>query len=326
MDASVWLWVGFNGYVLGMLAIDLGLVRRRSRAVGIREALVWSFVWIAQSMLFGLGIYAFHGPALALDFLTGYVIEKSLSVDNLFVFILIFSYFKVSGSYQHKVLFWGVLGALVMRASLIALGTALIERFHWVMYVFGGFLVLTGIRMAFEPEPHVEPEANPIVRLARRVLPLTASYHDEAFFVRVGGRWTATPLVIVVIVVEVTDLIFAIDSIPAILAITTDPFIVYSSNVFAILGLRSLYFALAGVVDLFRFLSYGLAAVLSFVGVKMLIADWFAIPTVIALAVVGATLLVAVMFSLLFPAQSSDDAASEPAQEAVEDPLGPSDG
>jgi tellurite resistance protein TerC len=255
---SVWAWVGFNAYVLVMLALDLGVFHRETRAVRIREALLWSLVWIVQAMIFNLGVWHFLGTEKALQFLAGYVIEKSLSVDNLFVFLVIFSYFKVPRLYQHKVLFWGVLGALIMRATLIAVGATLIARFHWIMYIFGGFLVLTGIRMMFDTHTDIDPEKNPIVRLLRRVLPLTPDYHGESFFVRIDGKRLATPLVIVVSVVEVTDLVFAVDSIPAIFSITTDAFIVYTSNVFAIMGLRSLYFALAGVIDMFRFLNVGL--------------------------------------------------------------------
>jgi tellurite resistance protein TerC len=311
MGQSTLTWVLFNAYVLVMLALDLGVFHRKSRAVTIREALIWSAVWILQALIFNGGVWHFLGSEKALQFLTGYVIEKSLSVDNLFVFLLVFSYFNVKPHIQHKVLFWGVLGALIMRATLIALGATLIARFHWVMYIFGGFLVLTGIRMLFEKEPEIEPEKNPVVRLVRRLFPMTPDYHDDAFFVRIDGKRLATPLVVVVAVVEVTDLVFAVDSIPAIFSITTDAFIVYTSNVFAIMGLRSLYFALAGVIDMFRFLNVGLALVLSFVGVKMLIVEWYKIPTWAALSTVGLMLGTTVVVSLLFPEEKSEDEKSE---------------
>ncbi len=316
MQHSVFAWVGFNAYVLVMLALDLGVFHRKDHTISIREALVWTVIWVIQALIFDAGVWHFLGSEQALQFITGYVIEKSLSVDNLFVFLLLFTYFNVKSHIQHKVLFWGIFGALIMRATLIGLGATLIARFHWVMYIFGGFLVLTGIRMIFEAEPEVEPEKNPVVRLVRRLFPMTPDYHGAAFFVRIDGKRYATPLLVVVAVIEVTDLLFAVDSIPAIFSISTDAFIVYTSNVFAILGLRSLYFALAGIIDKFRFLNIGLALVLSFVGVKMLIVKWYEIPTWLALSTVALILSLAVTISVLLPEpeeEKEEDAVAEDA-------------
>ena len=300
MVNEVLLWVGFNIFVLIMLMVDLIVFHRKAHEVSIKEALVWSAVWIGISLLFNAGVYFWYGQVSALQFLTGYLIEKSLSVDNLFVFLVIFSYFKVPAKYQHKVLFWGILGALVMRGALILVGVALIERFHWIIYVFGAFLIFTGIKMWFQEETvEVHPERNIIVRFFKKFLPVTAGYHEEKFFVRVNGKKYATLLFVVLIVVETTDLLFAVDSIPAIFAITRDPFIVYTSNVFAILGLRSLYFALAGMMDLFYYLKHGLSIVLSFVGVKMVLADIFPIPIGVALGVVAGVLIISVVASVL---------------------------
>ncbi len=298
---TIWMWVVFNIFVLGMLALDLGVFHRTPHQIKVREALVWSAIWIALALMFNLGIYFWRGTETALEFLTGYLIEKSLSVDNIFVFLLIFGFFGVPAVYQHQVLFWGVLGALILRGILIAVGATLIEQFDWIILVFGAFLILTGIKMAFQRETGVHPERNPVVRLFKRFVPVTAEYRDDKFLVKLDGRRFATPLLIVLLVVETTDLIFALDSIPAIFAITTDPFIVYTSNVFAILGLRALYFALAGIVDRFQYLKYGLAVVLAFVGIKMLLADIYKIPIGIALGVVASILLVSVMVSMLRP-------------------------
>jgi tellurite resistance protein TerC len=297
---EVLLWVGFNIFVLIMLTVDLVVFHRKAHEVSIKEALAWSAVWIAISLLFNVGVYLWYGHVSALQFLTGYLIEKSLSVDNLFVFLVIFSYFKVPAKYQHKVLYWGILGALVMRGALILVGVTLIERFHWIIYVFGAFLIFTGIKMWFQDETvEVHPERNIVVRFFKKFLPVTAGYHEEKFFVKVNGKRYATLLFVVLIVVETTDLVFAVDSIPAIFAITHDPFIVYTSNVFAILGLRSLYFALAGMMDLFYYLKHGLSIVLSFVGVKMVLADIFPIPIGIALGVVAGVLIFSVVASVL---------------------------
>jgi tellurite resistance protein TerC len=295
------VWIGFNLFVLAMLALDLGVFHRRARGVTVREAVGWTLVWVALALVFNGIVYFWQGPEAAGQFLTGYLVEKSLSVDNIFVFLLLFSYFRVPAQYQHRVLFWGVFSALVMRAGMIAVGAALISRFHWVLYLFGAFLVLTGIRIAFRSEQEIHPDRNPLVRLLRRLVPCTPDYHGPRFFVRVAGRRAATPLFVALLVVELTDLVFALDSIPAIFAITRDPFIVYSSNVFAILGLRALFFALAGAMNRFHFLKYGLAAVLVFVGAKMLIADVYPIHAAIALAVVAVILSAAVTASLLWP-------------------------
>jgi tellurite resistance protein TerC len=301
MGAPIWAWIGFAAFVLAMLALDLGVFHRESHEVRVREAMIWSGVWVALALLFNLVLYYSRGPEPALEFLAGYLIEKSLSVDNIFVFLLIFTYFRVPPRYQHRVLFWGVLGALVMRAILIALGVSLIHRFHWVIYFFGAFLVLTGVKMALEKDKELNLERNPALRLFRRFAPVTDDYRGGKFFVRQGGRYFATPLLVALVVVETTDLVFAVDSIPAILAITPDPFIIYTSNVFAILGLRALYFALAGVMKLFHYLHYGLAAILVFVGAKMLLADIYKIPVGVALGAVAGILIISVIASLAFP-------------------------
>ncbi|HEY4613394.1 MAG TPA: TerC family protein [Bacteroidota bacterium] len=299
------LWVGFNAFVVVMLMVDLKVFHRHAHEVKISEALIWSAVWIALSLLFNVGVYLFYegsggAHVSALQFFTGYLIEKSLSVDNLFVFLLIFSYFKVPAQYQHTVLYWGILGALVMRGALILLGVTIIQEFHWVIYIFGAFLVFTGARMAVQKESiEVHPERNVIVRVLKKFIPVTAGYHETKFFVSVDGKRYATLLFVVLIVVETTDLVFAVDSIPAIFAITTDPFIVYTSNVFAILGLRALYFALAGMMNLFRFLKLGLSVVLAFVGLKMLVSEIFPIPIGIALSVVATVLAMSVLFSVV---------------------------
>jgi tellurite resistance protein TerC len=306
MPGSVWKWVIFNAFVLAMLALDLGVFHRKAHAVKIKEALAWSAVWITLALFYNVGIYFWLGHQKALEFLTGYLIEKSLSVDNIFVFLLLFTYFRVAGEYQHEVLFWGILGALIMRAIFIAAGVTLIQRFEWVIYVFGAVLIFSGVKMAFEKEKEIHPERNPVLRLFRRLMPVTKEYEGGRFFVRRDKRWFATPLFVVLLVVETTDLIFAVDSIPAVLAITHDPFIVYTSNVFAILGLRALYFALAGVMDLFHFLHYGLSAILVFVGIKMVGSHFFRIPIGVALSVVAGILIVSVIASLLAPRKSEN--------------------
>ncbi len=305
MTDSLWLWIGFNAFVLAMLALDLGVFHRKCHVVTFRESMAWTVVWISLALLFNLGVWHFAGSAKALEFFTGYVIEKSLSVDNVFVFALLFSYFAVPAQFQHKVLFWGVLGALVMRAIMIAVGAALITKFAWIIYVFGGFLVLTGLKMIFKREEEIHPERNPVVRLFKKFMPVTPDYRGDRFFVVENGVRMATPLFVVLLLVEISDLIFAVDSIPAIFAVTTDPFIVYTSNVFAILGLRSLYFALAGVMDKFHYLKIGLGVVLAFVGVKMLLAHspW-KIDTLVSLGVIVAILTVSVVVSLLRPKSS----------------------
>ena len=296
----LWLVV-FNIFVLAMLVLDLGVFHRIAHVVKIKEALVLSAVWITLALLFNLGIYFWRGPETALEFLTGYLIEKSLSVDNLFVFLLIFSYFRVPSHYQHKVLFWGILGALIMRAIFIAVGVTLVQKFNWVIYIFGAFLILTGIKMALQKGKEIHPGKNPVLRLFRRLMPVTDRYEDGNFFVNRDRRYLATPLFVVLLVVETTDVIFALDSIPAVLAITLDPFIVYTSNVFAILGLRSLYFALAGMMELFHYLHYGLSAILVFVGGKMLLADLYKIPIGTALGVVAGILVISAIASVVHP-------------------------
>jgi tellurite resistance protein TerC len=283
-----------------MLVLDLGVFHRRAHTVKFREALAWSVAWIALAGIFAVVIFFWHGRTPALEFVTGYVIELSLSVDNLFVFLLIFRFFQVPAIHQHKVLFWGILGALIMRAIFIAAGVGLIQRFHWIVYVFGAFLVYSGIKLFFQEEAEIHPEKNPMLRLFRRWVPVTDNYVGNKFFVRNPGL-CATPLFVVLLVVETTDLLFAVDSIPAILAITRDAFIVYTSNVFAILGLRSMYFALAGMMEMFRYLHYGLSLVLVFVGAKMLLSHYFEIPTHLALAAVAGVLAISVIASMANP-------------------------
>ena len=283
-----------------MLVLDLGVFHRRAHTVKFREALAWSVAWIALAAIFAVVVFFWHGRTPALEFVTGYVIELSLSVDNLFVFLLIFRFFQVPAIHQHKVLFWGILGALIMRAIFIAAGVSLIERFHWIIYVFGAFLIYSGIKLFFQKEAEIHPEKNPVLRLFRRMVPVTEDYVGDKFFVRNPGLY-ATPLFVVLLVVETTDLLFAVDSIPAILAITRDAFIVYTSNVFAILGLRSMYFALAGMMEMFRYLHYGLSLVLVFVGAKMLLSHYLEIPTPVALATVASVLVISVIASMANP-------------------------
>jgi len=308
MDQT-WLWIGFNVFVLAMLALDLLVFHKEAHQVHVREATTWSVVWILLALAFGGGVYAFMGREVALQYFAGYVIEKALSVDNIFVFVLIFSLFRVPPALQHRVLFWGILGALLMRGAMIAAGAYLIEQFHWILYLFGAFLVFTGIRIATHAEHEMDPTANPVVRLVRRLLPVTEDYEGQKFFVRRGvgtnRRLFATPLFVVLALVETTDLIFAVDSIPAIFAVTQDPFIVYSSNVFAILGLRALYFLLADVVHRFHYLRLGLAAVLVFVGGKMLAADFYTVPIGLSLAIIVSVLGVAIAASMMFPEQKA---------------------
>lgn len=301
MDHSILLWSIFNVFIIAMLIIDLVVLHKEDEPVSIKEALYWTGAWIVLALIFGIGVYYYMGSQTALDYYTGYLIEKSLSVDNIFVFLLVFTYFKVPDEFQHKVLFWGIFGALVMRLIFIFTGVALIERFHWIIYVFGGFLVFTGIKLAMEKDKEVHPERNPILKLVRRFFPTTKSYHGSKFFIRKMGRLIATPLFIVLVVIETTDLVFALDSIPAILAITRDEFIIYSSNAFAILGLRALYFAVAGIMRLFHYLHYGLSLILVFVGIKMLLSDFYHIPTPYALAFIGGSLALSIIASVLYP-------------------------
>jgi tellurite resistance protein TerC len=308
-EESIWLWIGFNLFVLAMLALDLGVFHRHAHVVSVKEAAIWSGVWIALAMTFNGLLYlswhvlvpgsAYSNGDAALAFFTGYLIEKSLSVDNIFVFVLLFTYFAVPAIYQHRVLFWGIIGALLMRGLLIAAGATLLKEFHWIIYVFGAFLIFTGIKMGLHRNEELHPGQNPLVRVFRRLMPVTDHYEGDSFFVRHKGVLMATPLFLVLLTVESTDLIFAVDSIPAIFAVTQDPFIVYTSNVFAILGLRSLYFVLAGVMDKFHYLKLGLSAVLTFVGIKMVIVDIYKIPVGLSLAVIASILFTAVIASWL---------------------------
>jgi tellurite resistance protein TerC len=295
------LWGGFILFVLVMISIDLGLFHRTAHAVKTKEALIWCAIWVSLALLFNVGVYHYKGGQAGIEFLTGYVIELSLSLDNLFVFLLIFSFFRVPKHHQHTVLYWGILGALVMRAMMIMTGIALINKFHWIIYVFGAFLVFTGVKMFFTGDQEIHPEKNPVIKLAKKIFPVTHEFHEGHFFVRLKGRLLATPLFLVLLVIETTDLVFAVDSIPAILAITRDTFIVYTSNVFAILGLRSFYFALAGMFDKFRFLKVGLAIVLSYVGLKMLLSNFYKIPTVLSLTFIALTIGLSILISFLKP-------------------------
>lgn len=302
--ASLALWVGFNLLVLLLLALDLGVLHRHAKAISLREATAWSIIWVLVALAFNAGMMFWYGPAeqrgaLALQFFTGYLIERALSIDNIFVFLVLFNYFAVEPRYQYRVLFWGILGALIMRGAMIAMGVAIIGRFSWVLYIFGAFLVWTGIKLLFHKPEDIHPEHNPVLRWVRKYVPLTREYHGQKFFVHQGGLWRATPMFLVLIVVETTDLAFALDSIPAIFAITKDPFVIYSSNVFAILGLRALYFLLAGAMPYFRYLNVGLSLVLIFIGAKMLLEKWLHIPILLALAIVGSVLVLSVIASLL---------------------------
>ncbi len=298
METPLLFWILFNVFVLLMLALDLGVFNRKAHEISFREAMTWTVVWIVLALVFNGILYYWRGPVDAMEFFTGYLVEKALSIDNIFVFIMIFSFFQVPAAYQHKVLFWGILGALVMRAIFIFAGVALIERFHFTIYIFGALLLYTGYKMFGHKKVKVDPDKNPLIRLVRRWIPVTGEFHADRFFVRLDGKRYATPLFLVLILVETTDLIFAVDSIPAILAITQDQFIVYTSNVFAILGLRSLYFALAGIANRFWLLSYGLAVVLIFVGLKMLMIDLYKVPIQWSLAFIFVVVALSIILSL----------------------------
>lgn len=298
METPMIFWILFNVFVLMMLAIDLGIFNRKSHVISFREAMSWTVVWIILALVFNGILYYWRGPVQAMEFFTGYLVEKALSIDNIFVFIMIFSYFQVPPAYQHKVLFWGILGALVMRAIFIFAGVALIEQFHFTIYIFGALLIYTGYKMFGHKNVKLDPDNNPLIRLVKRWMPVTSDLHGDKFFVKLDGKRFATPLFLVLILVETTDLIFAVDSIPAILAITQDQFIVYTSNVFAILGLRSLYFALAGIAGRFWLLSYGLAVVLVFVGMKMLLIDLYKIPIQWSLAFIFIVVALSILLSL----------------------------
>lgn len=310
------LWLGFTAFVLALLALDLGVFHRKAHEITTREALTWSAIWISLALLFNVGITYWFGRERGLEFLAGFLIEKALAVDNIFVFAVVFSTFAVPSALQHRVLFWGILGALVMRAIFIAAGAALIHQFHWIMYVFGAFLILTGIKLFIQREAEMHPEQNLLVRLFVRWVPSVSTYHGSKFFILKEGRRYATPLLLVLVVIEVTDLIFAVDSIPAIFAVTSDPFIVYTSNIFAILGLRSLYFLLAGVMKQFHYLKVGLALVLVFVGIKMTMIDIYKIPIALSLGVIAALIGGAVIASVLRPRQQSEEKTTVTAQAA----------
>lgn len=306
MSNEQYLWVGFHIFILIMLALDIGVFHKKAHAVSVKEALLWSAFWIAFSGLFAIGIYFLRSTVQATEFVTAYLIEKSLSVDNLFIFLTIFSYFKVPDKYQHKVLFWGVLGALAMRALFIIVGVAILAKFNFIIYILGAFLVFTGFKLFFAKDDiEFKPESSWTLKLVRRFFGVSKHYHGDKFFVRKMGYVFATPLFLVLALVETTDLVFALDSIPAVLAVSPDPFIVYTSNIFAILGLRSLYFALAGVVGLFHYLNYGLAIILSFIGVKMMISGFYHVPIHFALLFVLFILSASVILSLVFPKKKS---------------------
>ena len=299
MDFPLWIWIAFIAGVLVLLALDLGVFHRHAHAVSLREAGAWTAVWVALSVLFGAWVWWRGGPEPGLQFFTGYVVEYSLSVDNIFVFVLLFRYFAVPSAYQHRVLFWGILAALIMRGVFIGLGVAIIERFAWVLYLFGAFLVFSGIKMFVHEDMEIHPEQNPVVKLCRRWLPFTPGWVGQKFFARHEGRWMATPLFLVFMVVNVTDVVFATDSIPAVFAITLNPFIIFTSNICAVMGLRSLYFLLAGAMDLFIYLQQGLAVILTYVGIKMLIVRWVHIPTPVSLGFIALVLTVAIVASLV---------------------------
>lgn len=300
IDMPLWGWIAFNVFVITLIILDLFVFNRHKKAIDVKQALAASALWISIALLFNLGIYYFYGSMKALDFLAGYLIEKSLSIDNLFIFIVIFEYFRTPRKYQHKVLFWGILGAIVMRAFFIFLGIKLVNRFHWILYIFGAFLIFSAIKMAMPKEEHASLENNFVIRWFKKIVPITQSYDEDKFFTKKDNRWWATPLSVALISVEMTDLIFAIDSIPAVMAITLDPFIVYTSNIFAILGLRSLYFALANLMPMFHLLKYGLAAILGFVGIKMLLASFVHIPIGISLGFIALALILSIGTSMLF--------------------------
>jgi tellurite resistance protein TerC len=309
-------WLLFTCIIVGLLALDLGVFHRHAHAVSVREAAIWSAVWIALALAFNAGVFVFAGPESGVEFLTGYVIEKSLSVDNIFIFVLIFGYFAVPSQYQHRVLFWGVLGAIVMRGALIAVGASLLESFHWIIYLFGAIVIVSGLRMLTQGDQEPHPDRNHVVRLVRKFFPVTSEYHGQSLLVRQGATLVLTPLAIVLVVVETTDLIFAVDSIPAIFAVTDDAFIVFTSNVFAILGLRSLYFLLAGMVQKFVYLKPALAAVLLWVGAKMLLTDVYKVPTLVSLGVIVALLAIGAIASVAAVQRRSG--AGEPPLESEE--------
>lgn len=307
MTLSAEMWLGFGVLVLLMLFLDLYVFNKKPHEVKIKEAIIWSGVWIGMALIFNYGVYTWFGKEKAVLFLTAYLIEKSLSIDNLFVFIMIFSYLQVKPEYHHKILFWGILGALVMRMLFIVAGIELIQTFHWIIYIFGAFLVYTGIMIPFQKEKKIEPNKNPLVRILKKIMPITGEFHDDKFFIRKSAKLFATPLFVTLLLIEFSDLIFAVDSIPAVLAISDDLFIVYTSNVFAILGLRALYFALAGIVKYFRYLKHGVAAILVFIGIKMLISGFYHFPVMYSLLVIVGVLAMSIIASVLIPQKSTNN-------------------
>ena len=306
MSHELILWIGFNVFIILMLALDLGVFQRNPHTIKVKEALIWSAVWVILALIFNLFIYYDMGEQKALEFFTGYLLERSLSVDNIFVFVLLFSYFKVPALYQHKVLFWGVLGALILRAILIGIGSLMVAKFGWIIYIFGGFLLFTGFKMAFQTDKEIEPENNIIIRTFKKLFPVTHEYHDGKFIVKINNKKFATPLLVVLVAVEFADLVFAFDSIPAIFAVTTDPFIIYTSNIFAILGLRTLYFAIASIMHKFHYLKIGLSLILIFIGFKMLIIDLYKIPIVFSLSIIALILVASIVYSLAKPLKKGE--------------------
>ncbi len=318
MTEPIWAWGIFLLAVIFMLGLDLGVFHRKAHVPSFEEAAIWSFVWVVVALIVNAVVWAWLGHQRALEFFTGYLVEKALSADNIFVFAVLFNYFAVPPEYRHRVLFWGVLGAIVFRLAFILAGTALLKKFHWVVYVFGIIVIASGIKLLFRKEEHIDPERNPVLKLARKLLPITSNYHGQKFFVRLEGKLMATPLMLVLLVVESTDIVFAIDSIPAIFAITRDPFIVFTSNVCAILGLRALYFLLEGMIRLFRYLDEGLAIILVFIGLKMLMSELYKIPTGVALGFVALVLTVTIVLSLL--AERKERVFAESVKSLVPDP------
>ncbi|MBK7158782.1 MAG: TerC family protein [Ignavibacteria bacterium] len=306
MSHELILWIGFNVFIILMLALDLGVFQRNPHKIKVKEALIWSAVWVILALIFNVFIYYDMGEQKALEFFTGYLLERSLSVDNIFVFVLLFSYFKVPALYQHKVLFWGVLGALILRAILIGIGSIMVAKFGWIIYIFGGFLLFTGFKMAFQTDKEIEPENNIIIRTFKKLFPVTHEYHDGKFIVKINNKKFATPLLVVLVAVEFADLVFAFDSIPAIFAVTTDPFIIYTSNIFAILGLRTLYFAIASIMHKFHYLKIGLSLILIFIGFKMLIIDLYKIPIVFSLSIIALILVASIVYSLAKPLKKGE--------------------
>lgn len=312
MSEPIVLWAGFSFLMILMLVLDLGVFHRKSHIVSVREALTWTGVWIALAMAFNLFVFQYYDKAKALEFFTAYVVEKSLSIDNIFVMLMIFSYFNVPAKYQHKVLFWGIFGALLMRLVFIFAGIELIQTFHWLIYAFGGFLIVTGVRMVVGEDKPKDPTKNPLVKLVNRIFPVTNAFEAGNFFIKRNGKRWATPLFVVLVLIEGTDLIFAVDSIPAIIAISEDPFIVYTSNIFAILGLRSLYFALSGIEKYFAYLKYGLAVILVFVGLKMCIMDFYKVPVELSLIIISFLLTISMLASLVLRKDKEAKDASTP--------------